>query len=260
MIIGAACAATGAPTVLQAADIPDAVLHDLAPHGHLRAAMNYGNPVLTNHDPATGAPGGVAVALAGELGRQLGVKTVLVPYQEAGQVSKAVHSDAWDVAFLAIEPARAQDLAFTAPYCLIEGCYAVRSNAPLHTADDVDRPGIRIAVALGSAYDLYLTRTLQHAQLVRFATSALAVDAFAQDQLDVLANVKQPLQDLIASHPEWRLLDGRFMTIAQAMCMAQGHPAGAAFLDAFVARAKASGFVAAALRASGHGDVPVPAA
>ena len=251
-------AASAGWAAAHAAPAPADVLHDLAPTGAVRAAINFGNPVLSSRDPATGAPGGVSVALARELGRQLGVPVTLVPFQEAGQVSSAARSGVWDIAFLAIDPVRGADIAFTAPYAMIEGCYLVQAGSALRRAGEVDREGVRVAVAAGSAYDLFLTRALQHAALVRRPASDAAVDAFAAGQADVLAGVRQPLVKLAASHPDWRLLDGRFMAINQAMCTPQGHPAGAAFLNEFVASAKASGFVAAALRADGHDDVTVP--
>jgi polar amino acid transport system substrate-binding protein len=243
-----------------AAAAPADALHELAPTGTLRAAINFGNPVLAQRAPGTGAPGGVSVALAQALGRQLGVPVTLVPFEEAGQVSKAASAGVWDICFLAIDPVRGTEIAFTAPYALIEGCYAVPNAAPLRTAEEVDRDGIKVAVAAGSAYDLYLTRALKHAQLVRLPNTNEAVAAFEHDPLDVLAGVKQPLLALIARHPGLRLLDGRFMSIDQAMGMLQGRPAGLAYLQAFLAQAKTSGLVAEALRASGHGDVPVPAA
>lgn len=233
-----------------------AALKDLAPNGTLRAAINYGNPVLAQHGTG-GEPGGVSVALAQALGRQLGVPVTLIPFEEAGQVFKAAAAGGWDVAFLAIDPIRAADIAFTAPYALIEGCYAVPAASPLHDANAVDGDGIRIAVAAGSAYDLYLTRTLKHARLMRYPDTEQAVTAFEGGQADVLAGVKQPLLKLIVSRPNLRLLDGRFMSIAQAMGMRQGHPAGLAALQDFIAAAKTSGFVAKALQASGQGDVPV---
>jgi len=235
---------------------PD-VVQALAPGGQLRAAINFGNPVLAQKDPATGAPRGVSVDLAHELGRQLGVPVTLVPFNEAGRVFAALKSNAWDVAFLAIDPARATDIDFTPPYVEIEGAYLVRSDSPLHAVEEVDRNGQRIAVALGSAYDLYLTRALKHAALVRMPNSDESTAVFLKDHLDALAGVKQPLTAYAATHPDTRLLPGRFMSIDQAMGTPKGRPAGAAFLHGFVETAKASGFVAQALARSGQGDATV---
>jgi len=233
----------------------------VAPSGHLRAAINYGNPVLAQKDPQTGAPRGVSAELARELGRRLGVPIDFVTYDAAGKVTDALASDAWDVAFLAIDPKRANEIAFTAPYVLIEGTYLVPQGSPLHEIGDVDRSGVRVSVGRGSAYDLYLTRTLEHAQLVRVTTSADAMDAFVRDGLEAAAGVKQPIVAFAATHPGLRVLPGRFMVIEQAVGIPKAHEAGAAYVRAFVEEMKASGFVAKALAASGQDDASVaPAA
>ena len=235
---------------------PPAAVAELAPTGRLRAAINFGNPVLAQHGP-DGSAHGVSVALAQELGQGLGVPVDLVPFNEAGQVFAAARSGAWDVAFLAIDPVRAAAVSFTPPYVVIEGTYLVLQASPLHAPEDADQPGAHIAVAEGSAYDLYLTRTLHRAALLRFPDTAAATDAFMQQHLDVLAGVRQPLVAFAADHPEARVLPGSFMQIEQAMGTPQGRPAGTLFLRAFVERMKASGFVARALSATGQGDAAV---
>jgi polar amino acid transport system substrate-binding protein len=216
----------------------------LAPRGTLRAAINLGNPVLARRDAAGGALGGVSVELARELGRRLGVPVVLVPYDAAGKVFDALQADAWDVAFLAIDPARAAGIAFTRPYVLIEGTYLVPGASPLRTIADVDREGVRVAVGRGSAYDLFLTRALTRAALVRAGTSAAALDLFLADHLEVAAGVRQPLVAFAKAHPGLRVMDGRFMAIEQAMGTPRGREAGTRYLDAFVADAITSGLVA----------------
>jgi polar amino acid transport system substrate-binding protein len=143
------------------------VLKDLAPGGKLRAAINLGNSVLAQTDAATGQPKGVTPDLAREIGRRLGVPVEFVIFDAAGKVFGAVKSGAWDIAFVAIEPVRAAEIEFTAPYVIIDGTYMVAADSPLKTIADVDRPGVRIAVGLGSAYDLYLTRTIKNATIVR---------------------------------------------------------------------------------------------
>ncbi len=239
---------------------PDAV-KELAPSGRLRAAINFGNPVLAQKDPATGEAKGVSVALARELGRQLGVPADLVPFTEAGQVADAATRDGWDVAFLAIDPVRGAAIDFTASYVIIEGTYAVPTASPLRNAAEIDRTGVRVGVAKDSAYDLYLTRTLKQAEIVRGANTAASIALFEQGQADALAGVKQPLQAYVRAHPEARLVEGRFMEIEQAMCVPKGRPAGYRFVRDFIETTKASGFVAEALADSGRGDVTVaPAA
>lgn len=227
---------------------PEDVGSALAPTGALRAAINLGNPILAGLDPATGAPRGVSVDLAHALARELGVPLRLVVFDAAGKSVDAVANDRADVGFFAVDPVRAASIAFTAPYVLIEGCYLVREDSPIRSNDDVDRPGHRVVVGQGSAYDLFLTRELVHATIVRAPTSPTVVSTFVERGLDVAAGVRQQLQADMQRHPGLRLLDGRFMVIEQAM----GTPttrgaAGAHALAAFVEARKADGFVAAAL-------------
>ncbi len=233
------------------------VITELAPTGRLRAAINYGNPVLVQKDPATAQPVGVSPRLAQELARRLGTPLDYVPFNEAGEVVAAVHTDHWDVAFLAIDPVREQDLSFTAPYVLIEGCYVVRSRSPIRSIEDVDRPGVRVAVGERSAYDLYLSRTLAHARLIRVRGSSEALDRFLANQIEVGAGVRQPVEAFAAQHRDLRVIEPSFMVIRQAMVVRKGHDAGLEYVRRFVEEMKASGFVAQALRASGKADVTV---
>ncbi len=237
--------------------VPPGARSELAPTGKLRAAINFGNPVLAQKDPASGEPRGVSVDLARELGRRLGVPVELVTYDAAGKVFDALKTGAWDIAFLAIDPARATEIAFTAPYVVIEGTYLVPADSPLRTIQDVDRDGVRVAVGNKSAYDLYLTRTLKRAQLVRVPTSPEAIDVFLKDKLEAAAGVKQPLLQFAKTHPNVRVMDGRFMAIEQAMGTPKGREAGALYLREFVEEMKASGFVARGLEKSGQGDATV---
>jgi polar amino acid transport system substrate-binding protein len=225
-----------------------AVVADLAPTGKMRVAINFGNPVLASKNPATGEAGGVSVDLARELGRRLGVPVELVTFTAAGKVAEAVKAKEVDIAFVAIDPVRAVDTTFTAPYVMIEGAYLVRDDSPIKANAEVDRPGIRVAVGKGSAYDLYLTRELKQATILHAPTSQNVVDFFVAEKLDVAAGVKQQLQMDAKRVPGMRLLDGRFMVINQAMGTPRGRDAGAKYLAAFVEEMKASGFVAEALK------------
>jgi len=237
--------------------VPPGARSELAPTGKLRAAINFGNPVLAQKDPATGEPRGVSVDLARELGRRLGVPIELVTFDAAGKVFEALKKDAWDIAFLAIDPARAAEITFTAPYVVIEATYLVPVDSPLRTIEDVDRDGVRVAVGNKSAYDLYLTRTLKRAQLVRVPTSPEAIDVFLKDKLEAAAGVKQPLVQFAETHPNVRVMDGRFMAIEQAVGTPRGREAGARYLRGFIEEMKASGFVAQGLERSGQGDATV---
>jgi len=155
------------------------------------------------------------------------------------------------------DPARATEIVFTAPYAVIEGAYLVPTDLALDTNQDVDRNGVRVAVGNNSAYDLYLTRTLKYAQLIRVPTSPEAVDVFLKDKLEVAAGVKQPLIQLAKTNPNVRVMDGRFMVIEQAMGTPKGREAGALYLREFVEEIKASGFVTRRLDKSGQGDAAV---
>jgi polar amino acid transport system substrate-binding protein len=248
LVLLGACATTSAP--------PEAV-KELAPTGKLRAAINYGNPVLAQRDPATGQPRGISADLARELGSRLGVPVEFSTFDAAGKVFDALGSGAWDVAFLAIEPVRSAQIDFTAPYVIIEGVYMVPVSSPLRSVGEVDREGVRIAVGNKSAYDLYLSRTLKRAQLVRAPTSPAAIELFVKEKLEVAAGVRQPLVEFAKTNPGVRVMDGRFMAIEQAMGTPRGREAGARYLRGFVEEMKASGFVAAGLQRSGQLDAAV---
>jgi polar amino acid transport system substrate-binding protein len=237
--------------------VPPEIRSELAPTGTLRAAINFGNPVLAQKDPATGEPRGVSVDLARELGRRLNVPVELVTYDAAGKVFDALKTGAWDIAFLAIDPARASEISFTAPYVIIEGTYMVPADSSLRTIGDVDRDGVRVAVGNKSAYDLYLTRTLKRAKIVRAPTSPAAIEIFLTDKLEAAAGVKQPLLQFAKTNPKMRVMDGRFMVIEQAMGTPKGREAGARYLRQFVEEMKASGFVARGLEKSGQADATV---
>jgi polar amino acid transport system substrate-binding protein len=229
---------------------PTVAAGQLAPGGTLRAAINYGNPLLATRD-ASGEPRGVSVDLARELARRLGVPLEMVTYTAAGKVVEGIKSDAWDVGFFAIDPVRAADTDFTAPYLIIEGAYLVPEVSPIRRNEDVDRAGVRVAAARGSAYDLYLTRALKQATLVHAPTSQAVTDTMLAQKLDVAAGVKQQMQADAQRLPGLRLLDGRFMEIRQAMAVPKGRAAGAAYLRNFVEEMKAAGFIAESLRRHG---------
>jgi ABC-type amino acid transport substrate-binding protein len=225
------------------------ILKAFAPTGVLRASINLGNPILANRETSTGEPVGVSVDLARAFGERLGVPVELVVFDAAGKSVEAVVAEKADIGFFAIDPVRGGDIAFTAAYVLIEGSYLVRDTSPLQRNEEVDRDGTSVAVGKGSAYDLYLTRELKHAQIVRAPTSPKVVDAFVEQTLDVAAGVKQQLEADCKRHAGLRLLPGRFMVIQQAMGTPKSRgPDAARVLAEFVEETKATGFVDSALR------------
>ena len=233
---------------------PSAAVSDLAPGGKMRAAINFGNPVLASKD-AAGRPEGVSVDLALELGKRLGVPVELIPFDAAGKVAAAAKSNVWDIAFVAIDPLRGADMEQSPPYVVIEGAYLVREHSKIKSNDEVDRPGNRIVVGRASAYDLYLTRAIKQAQLVRTPTSATVVEFFLKENLEVAAGVKQQLEADASRTSGVRLLPGRFMVINQAMATQKATAtkgvAGARYVREFIEEMKASGFVAKALERRG---------
>jgi len=246
MLIVAAFPAV-AQTAGSAGPVSPEIVKDLAPTGKLRAAINLGNPILAVRDPATREPRGVSVDLARELGKRLSIPVELVVFESAGNVVAGQKAGAWDVAFLAIDPARASELRFTAPYVVIEGSYLVPDRSPIRSNADVDRTGVRVVVGAGSAYDLFLSRELTQATIVRAPTSPLVTDTLVAQKLDVAAGVKQLLEADAVRVPGLRLLDGRFMVINQAIGTPRARVAGAQYLREFVEEMKASGFVAQSL-------------
>jgi len=234
---------------------PD-ILKELAPTGTLRAAIHQGNTVLAQKGP-NGEALGITVDLARELAKRLGLPIELITFDAAGKVFEALKRGIWDIAFLAVEPVRAAEIDFTAPYVLIEGTYMVPKDSALKKIEDVDKAGIRIAVATGSAYDLYLTRTIKNATLVRAPTGPAALDMFVRDKLEVAGGVKQPLVEFAAAHPNLQVMNGRFMAIQQAMGMPKGRSKAHAYLRSFIEEMKASGFCADALKRSNQPDAVV---
>ncbi len=232
-------------------EISAATATQLAPGGDLRVAINLGNVVLAGLS-ATGEPFGVTVDLARELGERVDRPVRWITYPTGGAVIPGLASDGWDVAFLAVEPERAKDVAFTAPYVFIDGTYIVRNDAPFQSVADLDDAGVRIAVGQGAAYDLALTRRLRHATLVRAPTSIAAVDLFIDEGLDAAAGIRQALVDAAAKAPGFRVLPDSFSRIEQALAIPKGRPAAARFLDDFIAEMTSNGFVRRALDRHGQ--------
>lgn len=226
---------------------PEAIASDLAPTGTLRAAINLGNPVLAQGTPD--APSGVTVDIARELAARLGVPVELACFGAARASFEAMSAGRADLCFLAIEPAREAEVAFTAPYVIIEGVFVVPQESAIATVAEADRDGVRIGVKQGSAYDLFLSRTLRHATVVRGPDGPDGAALFGEQGLEVLAGIRQPMTEFVQGHPGYRLVDGRFMEIRQAVGTTRTRrPETIEYLRAFVEELKASGFIAEALR------------
>lgn len=240
--------------------VSPALVSAFAPGGTLRASINLGNPILANKDAATGEPVGVSIDLAREFARRLGVGVDLVVFEKAAASVDAVKNEQADIGFFAVDPARSEGLRFTAPYVLIEGSYLVPEASAFTDNAQVDAQGHRISVGAGSAYDLYLTREIKSADIVRLQGAGPALAALRSGEVEVAAGIRQMLEGEARRAPGVRVLPGRFMVIQQAMGTPASRGAEAqALLAAFVEEMKASGFVADALkrhRIEGAGVAP----
>lgn len=237
--------------------VPDAARRELAPGGTLRAGINFGNPILAQRDPAGGPPRGVAIELAHELGRRLGARVELVTYDGIAPMVDAAKTGAWDIAFLGADPARAGEIGFTAPYLELEATYLVPATSALRAAAEVDRDGVRVAAPARAAYELFLSRSLKRATLVRAPSPEEAVELFKSGQVEALAGLTQALVSIQTEIPGSRIVEGRFMAVQQAVGTPRGRDAGLAYLRQFVEEAKASGFVANAIARGGFRGVTV---
>jgi polar amino acid transport system substrate-binding protein len=249
----AACASTS-PVPLP---VPPPARAELAPTGKLRAGLNYGNVILARKDKATGESTGVAIDLARDLAKRLGVPVEVIGYESVGAMVDGAKAGAWDIAFLGADPARAGEISFTAAYVELEATYLVPAGSPLHAIADVDRDGVRVTAPARAAYELFLTRSLKRAQLVRAQGSDAAIDLLVSGQVEALAGLRQALIAPAAKLPGSRILDGQFMAVQQAMGVPKGRDAGVTYLRGFVEEAKASGLVAQAIQKTGAIGVSV---
>lgn len=231
--------------------VPDAARAELAPTGKLRAGMNLSNTLFTTKDSATGELRGVSVDVMRELASRLGVPLDLVVHATPGEVADAAPKGTWDVAILAIEQSRAQTIAFSAPITEIEATYAVRRDSPLRSAEQVDASGVRISAPEKAGYELYLTRTLRNATLVRTNSFPASVDLFNDRRADALAGLKPMLLQSMSRMPDARLVEGRFMTVNHGLATPRERRAAAAYLEAFVRDLNASGFLARSIERYG---------
>jgi polar amino acid transport system substrate-binding protein len=234
-------------------------MKELALTGKLRVGVNLGNFLLVQRS-ADGSIRGIVPDLAQELARRLGVAAELRQYEKVGDVADGAKKNEWDVAFIGAEPQRAAEIDFTAPYVEIEACYLVPAGSPIRSIGEVDREGVRIAVAGRSAYDLWLSRNIKHAELVRAENIEGSCQVFVKDKLEVLAGLKPRLMEDAAKLPGSRILDCRFTAVQQAIGTPKGRPGGAAYLRKFAEDIKASGLVAQLIERHGINGLTVAAA
>src|SRR5262245_22390827 len=229
---------------------------ELAPTGKLRVAINFGNPQFAKRE-AGGEGSGITIDLARELGRRLGTPVEILGFDSGGQLTEGLKKGGWDVAFMAYEPAREAEVNFAGAFAEIDSTYLVPPGSPLRNASEVDREGVRVAVSAGGGNDLFLSRTLKRAQLVRAKGSAAARKMFVDDKLEAYAGLKPALIEYSADLPGSRVLDGRYTVIPYSAGTAKGRDAGNRYLRDFVEDAKASGFIARSMEKNGIRGVSV---
>jgi len=222
----------------------DQAISDLIDPGCLRVGINLGNILLVTGASPDGDPQGVAPDMAAALAERLGVSVTYITYATPGEVADAATRNEWDVGLIAIEPERAEVIDFCDAYVEIEATYLVPAGSSLQRIDDVDRAGVRIAVSDRSAYDLFLSRELKHAELCRAQGLAGAYELFVADKLDALAGLVPALKDNAETLPGARVLEGCYTSVCQAFGTRPGNTALNAFTRAFIADAKTSGLVA----------------
>lgn len=233
-------------------NVTQQLLKTFTPTKKLRASINLGNPILANKDPQSGLPFGVSVDLAKNFAKLLGVELELVVFDSAGKSVEAVTAEKADIGFFAVDPLRGEGISFTAPYVLIEGAYLVKNDSSIQTNEEVDDTKNKVVVGKGSAYDLFLSRELKQAEIVRAPTSPTVVDVFVKEAYDVAAGVRQQLEADMKRFAGFRLLPGRFMVIQQAMGLPKSYGSEAAeLLREYVEEMKSSGFVAQSLERHG---------
>ena len=224
---------------------------ELAPHGVLRAGINLSNFLLVTGRTASGDPVGVAPDMAAAIAAKLQVPVRYVPYPKPGELADAAGTDAWDIGLIGAEPARAEKIAFTPAYCEIESTYLVPPGSALQSVEEVDRPGIRIAVAARTAYGLWLDRNIKQAELVHSDSLDASFEQFQREGLDALAGLKPRLLQDVQRIPGARILPGQFASVQQAIGTARANESGARFLREFVSDAIRSGLVASLIEKHG---------
>jgi polar amino acid transport system substrate-binding protein len=229
----------------------------LASTGKLRVAINFGNTALARRD-AAGEPSGIAIDLGREVARRLDVPFVAVGYPNAAKLVEGASAGEWDLGFAAIDPARAGTMRFTAPYMEVLNTYLVPDASPIRTVADADRPGMRIGVGEKNAADLFLTRNLKSAQLVRVADNVAAGEALLRSgKIDALAGNRAGLQDIRDRIGGHRIVEGRYNTVDHAIAVPHAQGAGLGYLEAFVREAKDTGAIARAIERNGVRGVEV---
>jgi len=241
----------------------DAVRQELAPTGKVRVAVSVGPAANTFRaivNPATGDLRGVPVDLAKALGEKLGAPVELIRYDNYPDLLEAARRGAWDITFLPFEEERAKVMDYGPAYFLLEFTYLVPAGSAIRAHSDVDRPGVRVAVAEGSVTASNRERALKNATLVRFKTLTEIREQLKAGKVDAAAASRETLDGLAAQVPGARVLSGSFHADGVAVAVPKNRPAALAYVTDFIETAKATGIVRRAFDKAGFKEAVVAAA
>jgi polar amino acid transport system substrate-binding protein len=202
------------------------------------------NFLLVTGRTASGDPSGVAPDMAAEIAKRLGVPVAYVQFERPSKLAEAAGTNTWDIGLIGAEPARAEKITFTPAYVEIEATYLVQPDSAYQSVAEVDRPGARIAVRRGAAYELWLTANIKHATILRSDAADAPLNQFISEKLDAMAGLRPGLLEDVKKVPGGRILPGNFSTVQQAIGTEKKNTAGSEFLRDFVAEAKRTGLVA----------------
>ena len=238
----------------------DIIIEQLAPKGYLRAAINLSNFLLVTGTDDQGNPEGVSPDLAKALANELNIEYKLIPFKRPGELADAVIDDVWDIGNIANESERAKSITFSYPYTLIESTFLVRESSKINLFQDVDKPGVRIAVAERSAYDLWLTENIKNAELIRAKSIDLSFKIFEDNSYEVLAGLKPRLIDDLKNTKNCKILPGAFTFIKQCIGSKPGNPEAEKFINNFIEKNIKNGFIESLLlKYNVLGKLSVPA-
>jgi len=233
-------------------NVPPSLRAELAPTGKLRVGLILSNQVLVTKDPQTGELRGVTITLGKALANRLGVPFEPVGYPNPAALVQSFGRNEWDIAFLAFDPARAGDVEFSPPYMVVDNTYLVPSGSKVERVEAADQRGVKIAVPERSAPDLFLSRNLKAAEIVRVPGGAdAAIEVLRSGRADAYAENAHMLSLYSARLPGSRVLQGRYTVIQHAIATPKDRPAAAAFVKEFVEQSKRGGTVRNAIAQAG---------
>ncbi len=216
---------------------------DLVRTGKMRVGLGLGSPSGAMKNPATGEYYGAAVDLARALAARIGVDFVAVEYPRPGAIIEGAQTNAWDVAFVVIDPERAKQVDFAPPHTQSDFTYLVPAGSSIYKVADADQPGIRIAVPRGDGVDLRLTPLLKKAELVRTDTLPAALELVRTGGAHARAGPRAALLAESVRLPGSRVLADGFAVIFNAAMVPKGRAGWLAYVSEFIEEAKASGLV-----------------